>query len=107
LQGEVAWVDLQVYLMPRLTSSPPAQARRGEGDSGLQAACSATAKPRPAVRWFKDGVEIPGGASRLYQAGAHTHPVSCKKSRDMYKFMNWKTRAKVVNAYFEYFPARN
>jgi hypothetical protein len=72
LQGEVAWVDLQVYLMPRLTSSPPVQARRGEGDSGLQAACSATAKPRPAVRWFKDGVEIPGGASALYQAGAHT-----------------------------------
>jgi hypothetical protein len=23
LQGEVAWVDQQVYLMPRLTSSPP------------------------------------------------------------------------------------
>ena len=68
LQGEVGWVDLQVYQLPRLTSSPPGEARRGEGDSGLQAACSATAKPRPAVRWFRDGVEIPSGASALYQA---------------------------------------
>jgi hypothetical protein len=34
---------------------------------------------------------------------AHTHPVSCKKSRDMYKLMNWKTRAKVAIVYFEYF----
>jgi hypothetical protein len=68
-QGEVGLVDLQVYVIPRLTSSPPAIVTRGEGDSGLQAACSATAKPRPAVRWFKDGVEIPGGPSALYQAG--------------------------------------
>jgi echinoid protein len=61
-----ASVDLQVYLTPKLTSSPPPRLVKQARDSNLLISCSAAAKPKPNVRWFKDGVElVRGGGSRF------------------------------------------
>ena len=61
-----ASVDLQVYQTPKLTSSPPPRLVKQAGDSNLLISCSASAKPKPSVRWFKDGVEVVrGGGTRF------------------------------------------
>ena len=61
-----ASVDLQVYQTPKLTSSPPPRLVKQAGDSNLLISCSASAKPKPSVRWFKDGVEVVrGGGARF------------------------------------------
>ena len=62
-----ASVDLQVYQTPRITSKPQPRLVKKTGDSNLQVSCSSVAKPRPKVRWFKDGVEIVSAVSTKYQ----------------------------------------
>jgi len=66
--GQVApaSVDLQVYQTPRITSKPQSRMVKKTGDSNLQISCSAVAKPKPKVRWFKDGVEIVSGVSTRF-----------------------------------------
>ena len=65
--GQVApaSVELQVYQVPRVTAKPAPRIVKKTGDSNLQMSCSAVAKPKPKVRWFKDGVEIVAGAAGL------------------------------------------
>ena len=41
------------------------------GDSNLQISCSSTAKPKPTVRWFKDGIEIVSGVSTEFQVATN------------------------------------
>lgn len=50
-----------------MTSSPPSNILKREFTSGLQISCSSSAKPKPGVRWFKDGVEISQGDSNLFK----------------------------------------
>lgn len=61
-----ASVDLQVYQTPKLASSPPPRLFKQPGDSNLRISSSASAKLKPNVRWFKDGIEIvSSGESRF------------------------------------------
>jgi len=66
-----ASVDLQVYQTPKLTSKPQPKMTKKAGDSNLQISCSSTAKPKPNVRWFKDGIEIVSGVSTQYQVSTN------------------------------------
>ena len=68
-----ASVDLQVYLTPRLTSKPTPRMVKKTGDNNLKISCSSIAKPKPKVRWFKDGVEIISGVSTKFQVSTNDH----------------------------------
>ena len=41
------------------------------GDANLQISCSSVAKPKPKVRWFKDGVEIVSGVTTRWQVSTN------------------------------------
>ena len=66
-----ASVDLQVYQTPRLTSKPSPRMVKKTGDNNLKISCSSIAKPKPKVRWFKDGVEIISGVSTKFQVSTN------------------------------------
>ena len=68
-----ASVDLQVYQIPRLTSKPAPRMVKKTGDNNLKISCSSIAKPKPKVRWFKDGVEIISGVSTKFQVSTNDH----------------------------------
>ena len=68
-----ASVDLQVYQAPRLTSKPTPRMVKKTGDNNLKISCSSIAKPKPKVRWFKDGVEIISGVSTKFQVSTNDH----------------------------------
>ena len=65
--GSVAEVSLNVYQEPKIVTSLQPTVIKRAGDTGYHVTCSALAKPRPSVRWFKDGVEIDDSTSDLYQ----------------------------------------
>ena len=65
-----ATVDLQVYETPRITSKPQPRLVKKTGDTNLQISCSGSAKPRPRVKWFKDGVEIVSGVSERFRVSS-------------------------------------
>ena len=62
--AQPAAVDLQVYQTPELTSKPEPRMVRKAGERKFQLSCSSRARPGPTVRWFRDGVEIPGETGR-------------------------------------------
>ena len=66
-----ASVDLQVYQTPRITSKPKPRMVKKTGDANLQISCSSVAKPKPKVRWFKDGVEIVSGVSSSHRVSTN------------------------------------
>ena len=70
-QVPAASVDLQVYQTPRITSKPKSRMVKKTGDANLQISCSSVAKPKPKVRWFKDGVEIVSGVSTSHTVATH------------------------------------
>jgi len=55
-EGTVASVRLEVSQAPKLVTRLQANMEKKAGDAGFQATCSAVGKPRPQVRWFKDGL---------------------------------------------------
>ena len=65
--GSVAEVALRVYQEPKIVTALQPTVIKRDGDTGYHVTCSAVAKPRPSVRWFKDGVEIDDSTSDLYQ----------------------------------------
>jgi len=66
-QGSVAETELEVLQEPKIISQLLPHIIKRAGDTGYQVTCSAVGKPKPSVRWFKDGVEIDGETSNLYQ----------------------------------------
>lgn len=65
--GSEAHIKLEVYQEPKIISQLLPTIIKRAGDTGFHVTCSAVGKPKPSVRWFKDGVEIDGGVSNLYQ----------------------------------------
>ncbi len=57
-EGGVASVFLDVYQEPKLITHLKDTVTKRAGDTGFHITCSAKGKPKPAVRWFKDGREI-------------------------------------------------
>lgn len=56
--GEMASVDLQVYQPPSFKYKLKPLETKRVGDSNFYVTCSAKGKPRPMVRWLKDGEEL-------------------------------------------------
>ena len=65
--GSVAETSLSVFQEPKIVTSLNPTVIKRDGDTGYHVSCSAVAKPRPAVKWFKDGVQINDSESDLYQ----------------------------------------
>ena len=65
--GTVAETSLNVYQEPKIVTSLQPTVIKRAGDTGYHVSCAAVAKPRPSVRWFKDGVQIDENTSDLYQ----------------------------------------
>ena len=45
-----------------------------EGDTGFHITCTAIGKPKPTVKWFKDGQEIIDSETNLYQISVTEQP---------------------------------
>ena len=65
--GSVAEMSLTVYQEPKIVSGLQKTVIKRAGDTGYRVSCTAVGKPKPSVRWFKDGVEITEATSDLYQ----------------------------------------
>ena len=65
--GTVAETKLEVFQQPKIISQLLPNIIKRAGDTGFHATCSAVGKPKPTVKWFKDGLEIDGETSNLYQ----------------------------------------
>ena len=65
--GSVAQTTLNVFQEPKIISQLLPTIIKRAGDTGFHVTCSAVGKPKPSVRWFKDGTEIDGDTSDLYQ----------------------------------------
>ena len=65
--GKIATVFMEVQQAPRMVTSLQPSLLKVEGDSGFHITCSAEGKPKPRVRWFKDGEEIVDSNSNIYQ----------------------------------------
>ncbi len=57
-EGGVGGTYVDVYKAPKLVNEFQATVDKRDGDTGFQVTCSANGKPKPKVRWFKDGTEI-------------------------------------------------
>ncbi len=66
-EGAVASTYVDVHQAPKLINRLHATTEKRSGDAGFIATCSATGKPKPRVRWFKDGSEILDAESNVYQ----------------------------------------
>ena len=66
-QGSVAVVHLDVYQAPKIITELQPKILKRSGDIGFTATCSAVGKPKPRVRWFKDGQEILDSESTMFQ----------------------------------------
>ncbi|CAB3378504.1 Hypothetical predicted protein [Cloeon dipterum] len=56
--GTSASVQLQVHQAPRFIAKVPSQKTKRSGDKDFEISCDAQGKPKPSVRWLKDGDEI-------------------------------------------------
>nr|CAD7257651.1 unnamed protein product [Timema shepardi] len=56
--GEPASVMLEVHQAPRFIAKLQPHLTRRVGDSEFSVTCGAQSKPRPSIRWLKDGQEI-------------------------------------------------
>ncbi|XP_030027514.2 hemicentin-1 isoform X2 [Manduca sexta] len=64
--GELASVVLEVHQPPRFQAKLQPHMTKRAGEQDFSASCSALGKPRPEVRWYKDGSEIKPDAN-LYE----------------------------------------
>lgn len=56
--GEMATIMLEVHQPPQFLSKLQQHMTRRAGDSDFSVTCSAKGKPRPIIKWLKDGKEI-------------------------------------------------
>lgn len=64
--GEMAAIMLEVHQPPQFLAKLQQHMTRRVGDSDFAVTCSAKAKPRPIIKWLKDGREIASDAN-LYE----------------------------------------
>ena len=83
--GSVAETILQVYQEPKLDIKLKSTIVKRSGDTGYHIACSAIGKPKPKIMWFKNGVEIDGSTSNLYQI---TVPEQEVRSNEAYNVLS-------------------
>lgn len=58
--GEMATITLEVHQPPQFLAKLQQHLTRRVGDSDFSVSCSAKGKPKPSVKWFKDGRELAG-----------------------------------------------
>ncbi|XP_077286250.1 hemicentin protein echinoid isoform X2 [Arctopsyche grandis] len=56
--GEMSSINLEVHQPPRFQSKLQPHMTRRSGDSDFSVSCSAHGKPKPSIKWLKDGSEI-------------------------------------------------
>ncbi|XP_075224340.1 hemicentin protein echinoid isoform X2 [Lycorma delicatula] len=62
--GDIATVVLTVHQPPRIVSKLQPHVTRRIGDSEFSAMCKAQGKPKPSIRWLKDGKDV---SPKLYE----------------------------------------
>lgn len=58
--GEPATITLEVHQPPKILAKLQQHLTKRVGDSDFSVSCSANGKPKPQVKWFKDGRELTG-----------------------------------------------
>jgi echinoid len=58
--GEMATITLEVHQPPQFLAKLQQHLTKRVGDSDFSVSCSAKGKPKPLVKWFKDGRELTG-----------------------------------------------
>jgi len=66
-EGTVASIVVEVFQSPKIITQLQPQIIKRAGDTGFHITCSAVGKPKPQVKWFKDGKEILDSESNMYQ----------------------------------------
>ncbi len=66
-EGETASTFIDVYQAPKIQNRLQKTIEKKSGDTGYAPTCSAVGKPKPRVRWFKDGSEIQDAESNMFQ----------------------------------------
>ncbi|CAG9798116.1 unnamed protein product [Chironomus riparius] len=61
--GEMATITLEVHQPPQFLAKLQQHLTRRVGDSDFSVSCSAKGKPKPSVKWFKDGRELTSEAN--------------------------------------------
>lgn len=65
--GTFGYTHLEVYQAPKIITPLQSSLTKRESDKGFHVTCGAVGKPRPRVRWFKDGHEIVESESKFFQ----------------------------------------
>ena len=65
--GQEGKVYMDVYQAPKIITQLQGTVIKRERDTGFHISCSAQGKPKPEVKWLKDGVEIIDGDSGFYE----------------------------------------
>ena len=65
-EGVAASIDLEVFQAPKIITHLKPTIVKRTGDAGFQITCSAVGKPKPNIRWYKDGEEIIDSESNMY-----------------------------------------
>ena len=66
-EGSIASVTMDVYQAPKIITQLQPNIMKRSGDNGFHITCSAVGKPKPQVKWFKDGEEILDAESNMFQ----------------------------------------
>lgn len=66
-KGTPASVELEVNQAPQIITHLQSSISKRAGDTGFQITCQAIGKPKPRVKWFKDGQEIRNSETTMYQ----------------------------------------
>lgn len=64
--GEMATITLEVHQPPQFLAKLQQHLTRRVGDSDFSVSCSAKGKPKPSVKWFKDGRDL-SSESNFYE----------------------------------------
>lgn len=66
-EGTIASIQVDVFQAPKIVTQLQPTIIKRAGDTGFHITCSAVGKPKPLVKWFKDGQEILVSESNMYQ----------------------------------------
>ena len=75
-KGSTAAVDLEVNQAPKIITYLQSTVMKRAGDTGFHITCSAVGKPKPTIRWFKDGQEIKDAETNFYQINTNEQPIA-------------------------------